>query len=120
MTVSTAPSTSVAGEIIDESIALGARKSSFVIISKRPSDRDACGLRIIMIQNQGPHSARVPSHSVTTWMRLAIDLRARCAFDRSTLGVHIQSATAERGGAVGSRHPGARTGSDGSDEAARR
>ena len=46
-------------------------------------------------------------------------MRARCAFDRSTLGVHIQGATAERGGAVGSRHPGARTGSDGSDEAAR-
>ena len=44
-------------------------------------------------------------------------MRARCAFDRSTLGVHIQGATAERGGAVGSRHPGARTGSDGSDEA---
>ena len=46
-------------------------------------------------------------------------MRAQCAFDRSTLGVHIQGATAERGGAVGSRHPGARTGSDGSDEAAR-
>ena len=59
------------------------------------------------------------SHSVTTWMRLAIDLRARCAFNRLTLGVHIQGAAAERGGAVRSRHPGARTGSDGSDEAAR-
>ena len=41
-----APSTSVVGEIIDESIAFGAIKSSFVIIPKRPSDRDACGLRI--------------------------------------------------------------------------
>ena len=40
-------------------------------------------------------------------------------YDRSILGVHIQGAAAERGGAVGSRHPGARTGSDGSDEAAR-
>ena len=119
MTVLAAPSASVVGEIIDESIAFGAIKSSFVIISKRPSDRDACGLRIFMIQNQGPHSARVPSHSVTTWMRLASDMRARCAFNRLTLGVHIQGATAERGGAVGSRHPGARTGLDGSDEAAR-
>ena len=91
----------------------------FTIVLVRSSDRDTCGLRILMIQNQGPHGARVMSHSVTTWMRLASDMRAQCAFDRSTLGVHIQGATAERGSAVGSRHPGARTGSDGSDEAAR-
>ena len=46
-------------------------------------------------------------------------MRARCASNRSTLGVHVQGAAVERGGAIGSRHPGARTGSDGSDEAAR-
>ena len=119
MTVSAAPSMWVSGETIDETIAFGARNLSFLMALVRTSDRDDCGLRIFMIQNQGPHCARVPSHSVTTWMRLASDMRARCAFDRSTLGVHIQGATAERGGAVGSRHPGARTGSDGSDEAAR-
>ena len=82
MTVLAAPSASVVGEIIDESIAFGARKSSFVIISKRPSDRDACGLRIFMIQNQGPHSARVPSPFVTTNMRLARDQRAQSECDR--------------------------------------
>ena len=48
-------------------------------------------------------------------MRLASELRARCAFDRLILGVRIQGAAEERVGAVGSRHPGARTGSDGSD-----
>ena len=91
----------------------------FTIVLVRSSDRDTCGLRIFMIQNQGPHGARVMSHSVTTWMRLAIDMRARCASNRSTLGVHVQGAAVERGGAIGSRHPGARSGSDGSDEAAR-
>ena len=71
MTVLAAPSASVVGEIIDESTAFGAIKASFVIISKRPSDRDACGLRIFMIHNQGPHSARVPSPSGHAWMVLA-------------------------------------------------
>ena len=42
-------------------------------------------------------------------------LRARCAFDRSTPGVRIQRAAEERAGAVGSRHPGAHLGVDGSD-----
>ena len=31
------------------------------------------------------------------------------------LGVHVQGAAAERGGAVGSRHPGEQIDSDGSD-----
>ena len=52
-------------------------------------------------------------------MRLASDLRARCAFDRLTLGVRIQRAAEERVGAAGSRHPGARTGVDGFDGIAR-
>ena len=68
-----------------------------------------------MTQIDGHCGARVPPHSVTTWMRLASDLRARCAFDRLTLGVRIQRAAEERAGAAGSRHPGARTGVDGSD-----
>ena len=82
MTVSAAPSTSVVGEIIDESIAFGAMQSSFVIISKRKSDRDACGLRTFMIQNQGPHCARVPSPSGHAWMVLACGMRARSSNDR--------------------------------------
>ena len=82
MTVSAAPSTSVVGETIDESIAFGANRSSIVIMSKWPSDRDACGLRIFMIQNQGPHCARVPSPSVHAWMMLACDMRARSSNDR--------------------------------------
>ena len=102
-----------------ETIVYRTRKQVFFMPVVRTSDRDARAQLTHMIQNDCLHSARVPSHSVTTWMRLASDMRARCAFDRSTLGVHIQGATAERGGAVGSRHPGARTGSDGSDEAAR-
>ena len=82
MTVLAAPSASVVGEIIDESIAFGAIKASFVIISKRPSDRDACGLRIFMIHNQGPHCARVPSPSGHAWMVLACGMRARSSNDR--------------------------------------
>ena len=73
----------------------------------------------LMTQIDGHCGARVPSHSVTTWMRLASDLRARCAFDRLTLGVRIQRAAEERVGAAGSRHPGAHTGVDGSDGIAR-
>ena len=85
----------------------------------RTSDRDARARLSHMIQNDCLHCARVPSHLVTTWMRLAIDMRARSASNRFTLGVHVQGAAVERGGAIGSRHPGARSGSDGSDEAAR-
>ena len=81
----------------------------------RTSERDACTLLTLMTQIDSHSGARVPSHSVTTWMRLASGLRARCAFDRLTLGVRIQRAAEERVGAVGSRHPGARTGVDGSD-----
>ena len=103
-----------------ETIVYRTEKQVIFIPVVRTSDRDARAQLSHMIQNDGLHCARVPSHSVTTWMRLASDMRAQCAFDRSTLGVHIQGTTAERGGAVGSRHPGARTGSDGSDEAARR
>ena len=82
MTVLAAPSASVVGEIIDESIAFGAIISSFVITSKRPSDRDACGLRIFMIQNQGPHCARVPSPSGHAWIVLACGMRARSSNGR--------------------------------------
>ena len=74
-----------------------------------------CRQLTLMIQHDCLHRARVPSHSVTTWMRLASGLRARCAFDRLTLGVRIQRAAEERVGAVRSRHLGARTGVDGSD-----
>ena len=101
-----------------ETIVYRTEKQVFFMPVVRTSDRDARAQLSHMIQNDCLHCARVPSHSVTTWMRLASDMRARCALNRSTLGVHIQSATVERGGAVGSRHPGARTGSDGSDEAA--
>ena len=102
-----------------ETIVYRTEKQVFFMPVVRTSDQDARAQLSHMIQIDCLLSARVPSHLVTTWMRLASDMRAQCAFDRSTLGVHIQGATAERGGAVGSRHPGARTGSDGSDEAAR-
>ena len=69
----------------------------------------------LMTQIDGHCGARVPTHSVTTWMRLASGLRARCAFDGLILGVRIQRAAEERVGAAGSRHPGAHTGVDGSD-----
>ena len=72
-----------------------------------------------MIQLDCVRRARVLSHSVTTWMRLASDMRARCDFDRLTLAKHVQGGAAERAGAIGSLHPGVRTGSDGSDGAAR-
>ena len=85
----------------------------------RTSERDACALLTLMTQIDGHSGARVRSHSVTTWMRLASDLRARCAIDRLTLGVRIQRAAEERVGAAGSRHPGAHTGVDGSDGIAR-
>jgi hypothetical protein len=46
-------------------------------------------------------------------------MRARRDFDRLTPAKHVQGGAAERAGAIGSRHPGERTGSDGSDGAAR-
>ena len=82
MTVSAAPSMWVSGETIDETIAFGARNLSFVMALVRTSDRDACGLRIFMIQNQGPHCARVPSPSVHVWMVLACGMRARSSNGR--------------------------------------
>ena len=60
----------VSGETIDETIAFGARNLSFVMALVRTSDQDAYGLRIFKFQNQGAHRARVPSPSVTTWMRV--------------------------------------------------
>ena len=98
-----------------ETIVFRTENLTFMITVVRTSERDACTLLTLMTQIDGHCGARVPSHSVTTWMRLASDLRARCAFDRLTLGAHVQGAAAERGGAVWSRHPGERTGSDGSD-----
>ena len=74
------------GETIDESIALRYRKYTFINHSTRTIDRDTCGLRISMFQNQGAHRARVPSPPVHAWMVLASDMRARSANDR--LGPH--------------------------------
>jgi hypothetical protein len=46
-------------------------------------------------------------------------MRARRDFDRLTPAQHVQGGAAERAGAIASRHPGERTGSDGSDGATR-
>ena len=81
-TCSATPFVSVVGQPTVESIASGDRKRSFMMAVTRTSDRDTCALRILMIQNQGPHGARVPSHSVTTLMELASDMRARSSNDR--------------------------------------
>ena len=85
----------------------------------RTDATDTCGLLTDMTQLCCVRRARVLSHSVTAWMRLASDMRARRDFDRLTPAKHVQGGAAERAGAIASRHPGERTGSDGSDGAAR-
>ena len=76
------PSVWVSGETIDESIALRYRKYTFILHSTRTINRDTCGLRILMFQNQGPQGARVPTPPGPAWMVLECDMRARSSNDR--------------------------------------
>ena len=98
---SAAPSVSVIGEIIDESIASRPRKQTFMTVSLRPSDRDTCGLRILMIQNRGPHGARVPTPQGPAWMVLESDMRARSSNDRFRPHAHGHGASARGECAIG-------------------
>ena len=84
------------GDVIDESIALRTGKQTFTTYLMQTIDRDTCGLRISMFQNQGAHRARVPSPPVHAWMVLASDMRARSANDR--LGPHAHGHCASVGG----------------------
>ena len=79
---SAAPSVSVIGETIDESIAFRPIKQTCITALVRPSDRDTCGLRILMIPNHDRCGARVPSPLVHAWMVLACGMRARSSSDR--------------------------------------
>ena len=71
-----------------------------------------------MIQNDGPHSARVQGRSVTTWMRLTSDMRARSASDRLRSHVYGCGGAAERGGAISARRRRPPVRLDGPDEGA--
>ena len=64
------------------------------------SDRQ---LHIHMIQNDGPQGARVRGHSVTTWMRLASDMRDARASGRLRPHAHGHGAAVERESAVATR-----------------
>ena len=105
-------------EETDETKLYKAVKQSYMISVLRACDSDACALPHIMIQNDGPHSARVQGRSVTTWMRLASDMRARPASDRLRPHVYGRGGAATRGGAIFAcrRRPPVR--SDGPDEGA--
>ena len=93
------------GATVDESIA-DRVSIQFVLIPVLlgiiRSDRQ---LHIHMIQNDGPHRARVPTptHSVTTWMRLASGMRDARASDRLRPHAHGHGAAVERERAVARR-----------------